>query len=53
MDKKLFKSILWIITYAALLVLIITNFDELRGVFANFLGLFTPRVHSPSHISCL
>ena len=44
MDKKLFKSILWIITYAALLVLIITNFDELRGFFANFLGLFTPLV---------
>lgn len=44
MDKKLFRSILWIITYAAILILIITNFDELRTFFADFFGLFTPLV---------
>ena len=44
MDKKLFRSILWIITYAALLVLIITNFNSLRAFFAEFFGLFTPLV---------
>lgn len=42
MDKKLFKSILWIITYAVLLVLFIIQFDEVRGLFWTVIGLFQP-----------
>ena len=42
MDKKLFKSILWIITYAVLLVLFIIQFDEVRGLFWTVTGLFQP-----------
>lgn len=42
MDKKLFRSILWIITYAVVLVLVIVKFDDLRGLFGTVLGLFQP-----------
>lgn len=42
MDKKLFKSILWIITYAVLLALFIIQFDEVRGLFWTVIGLFQP-----------
>ena len=42
MDKKLFRSILWIITYAAALVLLILKFDELRGLGGTLLALFRP-----------
>ena len=42
MDKKLFKSILWIITYAVLLVLFIIRFDEVRSLFWTVIGLFQP-----------
>ena len=42
MDKKLFKSILWIITYAVLLVLFIIQFDEVCGLFWTVIGLFQP-----------
>ena len=42
MDKKLFNSILWIITYAVLLVLFIIQFDEVRGLFWTVIGLFQP-----------
>ena len=42
MDKKLFKSILWIITYAVLLVLFIIQFDEVRSLFWTIMGLFQP-----------
>lgn len=42
MDKKLFRSILWIITYAAALVLLILKFDELRGLGGTLMGLFQP-----------
>lgn len=61
MDKKLFKSILWIITYSVLLVLFITKFDELRGLFGTVIGLFTPVfigfgiafvLNRPTHFFC-
>ena len=42
MDKKLFKSILLIITYAVLLVLFIIQFNEVRNLFWTVLGLFQP-----------
>ena len=42
MDKKLFKSILWIITYAVPLVLFIIQFDEVRNLFWTVMGLFQP-----------
>ncbi|WP_294549730.1 AI-2E family transporter [uncultured Pseudoflavonifractor sp.] len=42
MDKKLFKSILLIITYAVLLVLFIIQFNEVRSLFWTVLGLFQP-----------
>lgn len=42
MDKKLFRSILWIITYAVALVLFIVKFDDLRFLFGTVVGLFQP-----------
>lgn len=42
MDKKLFRSLIWLITYAVLLVLCIIRFDELRGLVFNILALFRP-----------
>ncbi|BDF71704.1 AI-2E family transporter [Oscillospiraceae bacterium] len=42
MDKKLFRSILMIITYAVLLVLVIIKFDEIMKLGGFTLGLFKP-----------
>lgn len=42
MDRKLFRSILWIITYAVLLVLFIVQFNELRALAGTVLGIFQP-----------
>lgn len=42
MDRKLFRSILWIITYAVLLVLFILRFDEVRGWLSAVLVVLRP-----------
>ncbi len=42
MEKKLFRSILWIITYAVLLVLFILRFDEVRNWVSTLLGVLRP-----------
>lgn len=42
MDKKLFRSILWIITYAVLLVLFIINFGEVRDLLGVLLTVLQP-----------
>ena len=42
MDKKLFRSLIWLITYTVLLILCILRFDELRGLILNILALFRP-----------
>lgn len=42
MDKKLFKSILWIITYTVALVLFILKFDDIRRLTGNFFNLLQP-----------
>ena len=42
MDKKLFRSLIWLITYTVLLILCILRFDELRGLVLNILALFRP-----------
>lgn len=61
MDKKLFRSILWIITYAVLLVLFIIRFDEARNWFGAFIGVLQPLfigfaiafvLHRPCHFFC-
>ena len=39
MEKKLFRSILWIITYAVLLVLFILRYDEVRNWVSTLLGV--------------
>lgn len=40
----MFRSILWIVTYAAALVLFILKFDELRGLGGTLLALFRPLI---------
>ena len=61
MERKLFRSILWIITYAVLLVFLIVKFDELRGLLGNILFLFQPLfigfaiafvLNRPCHLFC-
>jgi len=61
MEKKLFRSILWIITYAVLLVFLIVRFDQLRAFAGNVLGLFLPLfvgfaiafiLNRPCHLFC-
>ncbi len=42
MDKKLFRSILWIITYAVLMVLFALRFNEVRGWLSALLGALRP-----------
>ena len=42
MDKKLFRSILWIITYAVLLTLFVIRFDEARSWFGALIGVLQP-----------
>jgi predicted PurR-regulated permease PerM len=42
MDKKLFRSILWIITYTVLLALFILHFDEARGWVSALLAVLRP-----------
>ena len=42
MDKKLFHSLLWLITYAALMVLVIIKFDTLLALLGRLTGLFQP-----------
>lgn len=42
MDRKLFRSILWIITYAVLLMLFIVNFAEVRGWFGTLMEVLRP-----------
>lgn len=42
MDKKLFRSLLLLITYTVLLILAIIRFDEVRGLFWNVLDVFKP-----------
>lgn len=42
MDKKLFRSLLWLITYAALMVLVIIKLDALLGLLGRLMGLFQP-----------
>lgn len=42
MDKKLFRSILWIITYAVFLIFFIVRFDDFRVLLGTVLGLFRP-----------
>ncbi|MEG1858503.1 MAG: AI-2E family transporter [Pseudoflavonifractor sp.] len=42
MDKKLFKSILWIITYAVFLVLFVLYFGTVAGLFGKAMGLLAP-----------
>ena len=38
MDKKLFRSLLWLITYAALMVLLLIKFDALLGLVGGVAG---------------
>ncbi len=61
MDKKLFRSIIWMITYAVLLVLFIIRFDEVRGWFGTFIGVLQPLLigfaiafvlNRPTHFFC-
>lgn len=42
MEKKLFRSLLWLITYAALLVLVLMKFDALTGLLGRLTGIFQP-----------
>lgn len=42
MDKKLFRSLLLLITYAALIVLVLTKFDDLLGLLGRMAGIFKP-----------
>ena len=42
MEKKLLRSILWIITYAVLLVLFILRYDEVRNWVSTLLGVLRP-----------
>lgn len=44
MDKKLFKSLIWLITYAVCLVLFVTKFDEVRLFVGDFFSLFSPLI---------
>ena len=58
MEKKLFRSILWIITNAVLLVLFILRYDEVRNWVSTLLGVLRPLfigfaiafiLHLPTH----
>ena len=42
MEKKLFRSILWIITYAVLLVFFIVHFESIRTLTGSLLTIFQP-----------
>ncbi|MEG0765630.1 MAG: AI-2E family transporter [Pseudoflavonifractor sp.] len=42
MDKKLFKSILWIISYAVFLVLFVLYFGRITQLFSKAMGLLAP-----------
>lgn len=42
MDKKLFRSLLALITYTVLLILLILRFDEIRGFIGNLAVIFRP-----------
>ncbi|MEG1240686.1 MAG: AI-2E family transporter [Oscillospiraceae bacterium] len=42
MDKKLFRNIIQLVTFAVLLILFIVKFDAVWGVIARFIGLLTP-----------
>lgn len=42
MDRKLFRSILWIVTYTVLLVLFIVNFVEVRTWFGTLMEVLRP-----------
>ncbi len=44
MDKKLFRSLLLLITYTVLLILFILRFDELRGFLGDFLRILRPLI---------
>lgn len=42
MDKKLFHSLIWLITYALLLVLVLVKLDAITGLAGQIIGLFRP-----------
>ena len=44
MDKKLFRSILLIITYAVLLVMVLARLDVIGGVLGTLLAVFKPLI---------
>ena len=44
MDKKLFKSILFIITYAVVLVMVLARLDVLAGALGILLSVFKPLI---------
>ena len=44
MDKKLFRSILLIITYAVLLVIVLARLDVIGGALGTLLAVFKPLI---------
>ena len=42
MDKKLFRSLLLLITFTVLLIFVIVQFNPILGLLGNIVGIFTP-----------
>ncbi len=42
MDRKLFRSLLWLISYTALMVLVLVKLDAMLGLLGRLAGVFQP-----------